>query len=363
MRRFGSAASVSLRPQASSAANRAGGRCLDRCSSRPTALGRYSLHVLWKQKRHSKGSRRGGRFARQARPTDVPIDPLQVSVTVQAPLWGSGKAERVSDLPQYISVHEYRGVAASQAPIADTAAEMWHSHSLNPDEVLRRLRGLPTQGTASRMECHMAQRLQQSVLDATHTEPFVVYRGVSDRRHPPSTYAKHLAKTIKPGQTIQAKGFWSSSVSPVIAGHFASTFEENHAAVLFRIETDTGKFLPASATNYGSLNAEQEVVLPHGGEYEVLGKETVEFDGAVSRKAVLISLRYKGTKADHADLGGLQAAQDVVGPDNPRSWSIHNELDTWLTRYENAGLPLGARTSLHPVGGSAPRKPQAVQVP
>lgn len=95
--------------------------------------------------------------------------------------------------------------------------------------------------------------------------PVIVYRGAG--------VTPHAAQRIEEGKTIRLSGFLSTSFDPSVASGFGmpntgeARAQWGRGNFLFEIKAVQGKFLRDSA--------EQEVLLPHGSKFRVVGKKTV----------------------------------------------------------------------------------------
>ena len=340
------------------------------------------------QRRHASGTKLGGqgiggRFAPGQHPMDVehdaltvegPFSPDSTAVPPAAPLppapsppkWGDAhdNIAHLTDLEAFTTQEEHQQIAREQTNIADTMAEMWHVlGDQSSSRVQRRLRDLPDapdeDNRLAPVDVKMAQRLQQSILDAQLTEPCVVYRSVKQSRHRENSDAFLASlRSLEPGNTVRGKGFWSATTEPEILNYFMGYSNTTEAAaVILRIETPVGKFLPSSsdeaAAQEHNFYHEMEVVLPHGAQYEVLDKFALDVSYTRSEKqeATLISLRLIDVDRSEAAMAEL-APPAAPNPDGSGG-TAHSETDQQTTleelqsvydQYQQADLPIGTRT-------------------
>ena len=263
------------------------------------------------------------------------------------PVWSGTSINTVGDLKAYISEEDHCEIAEAQMNVADTSAELWYQSGFfslreGVTEVLRG--GNSEMFKISPTAAHLAQSLQQSILASELSEPCVLYRGVQSL---PQDYAGQLVDTIKEGDTIEGEGFWSTTTDPETAYFFASPTEQN-VSVIFRIETSVGKFLPSSSDSIVDSKAffpEQEVLLPHGGMYEVLEKkylEPEEDDDEDCDPCVLISLKYLQTKED----GRFRKVAERSKTDtDANEGGVVRDVRNLMKEYNRCGLPVGTRTT------------------
>ena len=310
-------------------------------------------------KRHSKGSPGGigGRFAKGQRAAETASSKLDLSQQAVP-----NHITDVSELVAYVDGKEHLSMAVSQAYVADTAAEMWYSqleHDAAADtrrHITEFLREGHTLLPLSPVAIELAKSLQYSILTAPLEKPCVVYRGIKDEGH--NDYASHLAKTVQPGEMIEGNGFWSTTTDPKTAQKFCGDYDN---PVIFQIETEAGKFLPASSSVSGSddFYPESEVVLPHGAKYEVINKQTLAngSDPDGPQEYTLISLKYVGVSEYASAMTSLDYHNDGMdGLDEDEKQYLKEEADEademlaisvmwWVNTYEEAGLPLGNYTT------------------
>ena len=318
------------------------------------------------QQRHPKGSPLGGRYARSSRPADVPTDKLTLNACIDLsatapssanlPLWDSTEVDHAFDLISYVSEDQHAAVAISQLPYADTTAEMWYQVCAGSQkaEVSRQLRGCDDPQPLPSTPIILAKSLQRSILDSDVPQGCVVYRGMVNTSDEDMW---HIAQTSQIGDRIRSTGFWSASTEPATATDFAICKGDQMAAAIFRIETQKGKFLLGSSNAARSseteLWEEQEVVLPHGAIYEVVGRQPIQsYD--VANRPTLLSLRAVGIE----DTGGFDSLSSVDNLDLDdlslsmlrdvtlmRGEEMRETMQRLLGEYATAGLPLGDRTT------------------
>ena len=310
-------------------------------------------------KRHPKGAQgsRGGRFAAGEVAADVSSRDLGLTcisigryedLTECDPIWGNTIPTKVSELEAYCTPEQHREYSTSQVDIADTAAEMWHAQGVSTQQIRELLRGVPNVEQVSSIEIELARNLQKSLLLAHLEEPNVFYRGIRNDVNEGSRYVDDLLREIEVGDVIEAGGFWSSSISPVVAARFCTTTNSDTVerdAALLRIESTVGKFLPSSSSLLYGFYDEHEVVLPHGVKYQVVGKTILKNDTLAEANDVpLVSLRYVGIDDQSAQMKILDEAE--VDDSTKRATYIRENIDKWLDRYSKSKLPIGANTSI-----------------
>ena len=312
------------------------------------------------RRREPAGSSKGGRFAPGKVADTTESKPMKLGTTsysqssVQKFAWGNDKPTNVSELEEYVSKEGHQDLALDQAAIADTSAEIWYSmtpHS-HREGVLSTLRTVESLAPLTSSSMLLAKSLQDSILDSEQPDRYIVYRGI---RGPADSHAGHIASTVEVGDTIESEGFWSTSTSPSVCEGFAGTFFDTNVSVMFRIDTNVGKFLPSSSNEKALRNGfynEYEVVLPHKAKFEVVDKTVLKSNHPDRQPFIMISLQYVGTdEGDDFDLLRTRYKQEEV--DSNDYLIPEDELDselvskvTMLTRsYRETGLPMGDRTT------------------
>ena len=337
--------------------------------------------------RRGRGSPEGGQFTTKPCADDTSCSQLSLMDAAQPEIHDGGFG--------YLSTFRRSGknvnhskIAASQIAVADTAAELWYSQTSHPCDVTHDLRKDTTYEDTSiwGLNAELAKSLQKSILASMLDEPIEIYRGVkilSVPRAVASMYDGEMSavppeewsrneqvagwNSLQPGDQIIGEGFWSTSTEQSTAISFAGITkpEIDELPVLFRIETNVGKFLPASSPLDGSYEfyKEHEVLLPHGAVYEVTNVEILtndmpdetpdpwysftdepedpeNYEQASCYR--LVSLRYVETPPEAQDLQIL----DNMKKDDSWDEEIAEEIADYLMIYDSEGLPIGGAT--HP---------------
>ena len=323
--------------------------------------------------RHPKGSphSQGGQFAKGAQ-ADTPetrpmgltagvdlqtVPALETSVFFDADMLEDEEyISHISELEPSVDMMQHSYIAASQSHIADTAAELWLSQLDGwSDATVAHLRGLvSTHGRGSKtltdLEIGLARKLQSSILAAQLEEPVVVFRGIGNKE---INYLGDYLHNVDVGDRMEARGFWSTSADPEIADRFTHKWNDDpQSSVLLRIETNVGKFLPTSSleeipNDFGEpiFHEEAEVVLPHGGVYDVLDKKEIYND--MDEPVCLITLKYSHTSQQAAELQELEAIREPSDSEyhQTRTETLKRHVNNWMEEYEKFDIPVGGLTS------------------
>ena len=287
----------------------------------------------------------------------MPTDGLQLE---QADLpWASERVQCASDLKKYVSDAKFKWLASAQLPITDTTAEMWHWGAEVSPPALLHLQGAPCSELVCDLEVRMAKSLQSSILQALLPQPVVTYRGVGRRRQTEDHF-NSLVDAVSVGDTITAKGFWSASTDPWVATRFAlpeygaNSYYPKSAmlSVVYRLETPLGKFVEMS-TDYDGCDhtfRENEVLLPHGAEFVVVGRDVISRGRFEEQQTVLASLRYSGVADDDSkslavlDDSSIRCRSGVV--ETERHEAVREELEGWSVHHRDCGRAFGDMTTL-----------------
>ena len=305
--------------------------------------------------RYAAGSTKGGQYrpkphADELSTNDLRIENWNYPTTAKQ---GTTLVEMASNLERRLSVDDHRAVAINQSAVADTAAELWHSHCRSPEHVLSYLRGHDTRENITPFDVDMAKSLQKSILSADLKEPHVVYRGLCSNLQSSTEdltgreihHVVDLILTVEPGEMLMSEGFWSTSTDPSVAVSFTNPVVSDRptSAVLLRIETTVGKFLPSSSSPESyHFHPEREVVLPHGAMFEVVAKEEIINDMDIDKRPItLFTLKY-------VDVDAREAALDHLAPlelSDEEDRRVRDDVQYWINTYEQNDLPMGACTS------------------
>ena len=254
-----------------------------------------------------------------------------------------------TDFPEVIHKKAHAAVAASQQGIADTTAEFWYSHGRTHDYLQDFLRG--SQRNASkinRIDIELAESLQRSILNAKLPTPIIVYRGTMERDWDGQHVGTILANADI-GERVAVGGFCSTTTNPDMAVGFTGIGRNSEdRAVILCIETDQGKFLPTSSSqdDHGYFLEESEVVLPHGGVYEVLDRKEIGYRQDTSRPALAVALRYVGTDEDDQTFKALADVASGLPSDSDHAEKyLRVPLRRKMRHYRLAGLPIGEQTT------------------
>lgn len=96
-------------------------------------------------------------------------------------------------------------------------------------------------------------------------QPYVTYRGEQLILQPGQTPEQAISAKFFPQSTIESKGFFSTSLNPSVAAHFAGTDNTNKVSIVLEVHAKTG----ISLQGLEDAPLEDEMLLPRGSKFTV----------------------------------------------------------------------------------------------